>query len=270
MKQDIDVLDSTRASRRTVVRGAAWTVPVIAVATTAPAFAASPCDAISGVVDWSQVGRLNRVSSTSATYTIPDPDGTGRGEALVLTITNTFLGSNTQLGYETSSDGGDNLKTISGVGGSAATSLTLHQAPKRESDMVNTWTTDSNKSITRFSFSRPVTGLTFTLRDIDSADGDFFDGIALTGATFTSSITNSTYVTGTGATNSPFRAKGPDLSADNNSSRGNVEISMSSVTTFDLHYWNLEDQAGDWAWNNIDQDQKVFLSGFSFSYKPCD
>ena len=30
-------------SRRSVVRGAAWSVPVVAVAATAPAFAASPC-----------------------------------------------------------------------------------------------------------------------------------------------------------------------------------------------------------------------------------
>lgn len=34
--------DVVRPSRRTVVRGAAWTVPAVAVATTAPAFAASP------------------------------------------------------------------------------------------------------------------------------------------------------------------------------------------------------------------------------------
>jgi hypothetical protein len=34
--------DPVRSSRRTVVRGAAWSVPVVAVAATAPAFAASP------------------------------------------------------------------------------------------------------------------------------------------------------------------------------------------------------------------------------------
>lgn len=34
--------DVGRPSRRTVVRGAAWTVPVVSIAATAPAFAASP------------------------------------------------------------------------------------------------------------------------------------------------------------------------------------------------------------------------------------
>ena len=36
-----DMPDSPGLSRRSVVRGAAWTVPVVAVAATAPAFAAS-------------------------------------------------------------------------------------------------------------------------------------------------------------------------------------------------------------------------------------
>lgn len=35
--------DQRQPSRRTVVRGAAWAVPTVAVATAAPAFAASPC-----------------------------------------------------------------------------------------------------------------------------------------------------------------------------------------------------------------------------------
>ncbi len=42
-------------SRRSVVRGAAWTVPVVAVATTAPAFAASaiPCPVVPPSSQWS-------------------------------------------------------------------------------------------------------------------------------------------------------------------------------------------------------------------------
>lgn len=39
----------TDFSRRTLVRGAAWTVPVVAVAATAPAFAASRCSVSGGI-----------------------------------------------------------------------------------------------------------------------------------------------------------------------------------------------------------------------------
>jgi hypothetical protein len=47
-------VDHVRASRRAVVRGAAWTVPVIATVATAPAFAASPipCPVIPPARDW--------------------------------------------------------------------------------------------------------------------------------------------------------------------------------------------------------------------------
>lgn len=259
----------TQVSRRTLVRGAAWSVPVVSIAAAAPAFAASPCDSIPGVIDWAVTGRYSRVSASVATYTIPDPDGAGPGQPLVLTITNTFLGSNTKLGFENSNNGNDNLRTFNNVGGSTATSLCLHQAPVRESDMVGTWTGDTNKSVTNFSFSRAVTGLTFTLRDIDSANGDFLDGIAITGAAFTPSIINSAFVQGTATTTDPLRAANDNTAVGDNSSNGNVNISMPTVTSFDLHYWNLESTASDSWWNNIDQDQKVFLSSFDFSYKPC-
>ena len=48
MTQDTATLTAVRPSRRTVTRAAAWTVPVIAVAATAPAYAASPCDPETG------------------------------------------------------------------------------------------------------------------------------------------------------------------------------------------------------------------------------
>lgn len=38
--------------RRTVVRGAAWTLPAVAVSTQAPAFAASPCGAVPFAAGW--------------------------------------------------------------------------------------------------------------------------------------------------------------------------------------------------------------------------
>jgi len=258
-------------SRRTITRAAAWTVPVVAVSPTAPAYAASPCDPRAGAVDWGDASRYNRAGAASATYTVPDPDGAGPGQALTLTITNTFLGSNTRLGGQPGLFGGapanDNLRTTTGVGGSGsgATSLELHQSPISDNQKVGTWTGTSNKSITTFTFSRAVTNLTFTICDIDSAQNDFWDGIALAGAPFTSGKANATYVLGDGSTGNPFRADNGNRPIGDNSTDGNVTITMPSVTSFEFHYWNLS-SSSSWL---VDDDQAVYLSGFTFDYKPC-
>ena len=270
MPADLESGPVLAPSRRTITRAAAWSVPVVAVSATAPAYAASPCDPRPGSVDWADASRYNRASATSATYTIADPDGAGPGQALTLTITNTFLGSNTRLGGQ----GGiftaatnDNLRTSTGVGGSGngTASLQLHQSPRNDADKVGTWTGTTNKSVTRFTFSRPVTNLTFIIRDIDSAQNDFWDGIALAGAGFTFGKANASYVIGDGSTDNPFRSDNGNRPIGDNSTDGNVTITMPSVTSFDFHYWNLSDSA---TWF-VDDDQAVFLSGFTFDYKPC-
>lgn len=64
----------------------------------APAFAASrPCRATSAIIDWTKAGAYVRQSATSGTYTL-DPDGTGT--SITLTVTNTVVGSNTNLGSQ--------------------------------------------------------------------------------------------------------------------------------------------------------------------------
>ena len=219
-------------------------------------------------MDWADNTRYVRTSATESTYTIQDPDGAGPGQPLVLTVTNTFLGTNTQLGDQ----GGwffrtnDNLRTSTGVGGSGqgAASLVLHQSPKRDADKSSLFTGTSNKSVTTFEFSRPVTNLTFTIRDIDSTSNDFWDAIALVGPSFSAVKANSGFVIGNGGLASPFRADGSNKPAGNASTDGNVAITMPSVTTFEFHYWNLSNTA-----SSVDGDQKVFLSSFGLDYKPC-
>lgn len=263
-------LHEARPSRRAVVRTAAWTVPVVAVATTAPAYAASPCDPIVRTIDWGNNVQYSRTSATSATYTVPDPDGTGPGEALVLTISNTSIGSNTQLGPQgIQSTTNDNLRVFTGaMGGSPATTshLTLHQSPINNANKSNSLT-NANRSITRFSFSRPVANLGFTLRDIDSTANDFWDAIAIVATASTSSGTpvNSATVIGTGATGSPWRAASANLAADGTSTAGNVTVNMTNVSAFDVYYWNITADSS----SRIDGDQKVFFSSFDVTYKPC-
>src|SRR6478672_464529 len=68
--------DMVNPSRRTVVRGAAWSVPVVAVAATAPAFAASPCATLYPFrLDWGTTP-YSRASARNATATLSSAGST--------------------------------------------------------------------------------------------------------------------------------------------------------------------------------------------------
>lgn len=70
MSNTDDGTHALSASRRNVVRGAAWSVPVVAVATTAPAFAASPvpCPVVPGSAQWTATTGTGSLSSKNDTY----------------------------------------------------------------------------------------------------------------------------------------------------------------------------------------------------------
>ncbi|SFA82753.1 hypothetical protein SAMN05192575_101647 [Nocardioides alpinus] len=83
MTQDLDTLTAVRPSRRSVTRAAAWSVPVIAVASTAPAFAAS-CAVLKGVGFSTAAGAItNGGLDHTRTYT---PPGGAVAGAISLTI----------------------------------------------------------------------------------------------------------------------------------------------------------------------------------------
>ena len=70
-------------TRRTLVRGAAWSVPVVAVAATAPAFAASPCsDRYSYLLNWGATP-YTRANARNGSATVASADSTA--------VTVTFL-----------------------------------------------------------------------------------------------------------------------------------------------------------------------------------
>src|SRR6476661_3875666 len=86
MQHDDPTPNDLRPSRRTVTRAAAWSVPVVAAATTAPAYAAS-CPPVN--VTSANVTTYNRVSATEWTATF-DRDGSGPLLSNVLTAKATY------------------------------------------------------------------------------------------------------------------------------------------------------------------------------------
>ncbi|MGC5049354.1 hypothetical protein [Micrococcus porci] len=252
--------------RRRVVQGLAWTAPAMAVATAAPAFATSPrCFKTVDVV-WSDT-KYKRTSATSATYTTADPDGTGPMRPLTLTVKNTFQGSNIRFGNQ-SGTANTNLAVQSGIIGGAPNPLSLHQSPLKNSAKSDS-RVDENKTVTTFTFDRPVTSLTFSITDIDSTRSDFMDAVAVTSATaFTSSKADSSSsgLQGVGTVADPWRPSSPNNPVDNSATNGNVTVRFTSqVTSFQIHYWNQTAASSA----SIDGDQKIFISNLSLTYNAC-
>lgn len=239
----------------------------------APAYATSPRCFVTTTIDWG-TPQYTRTSATGGTYTTADPDGSsGSLQPLTLTVQNTFLGSNTQLGSQNfngrskpnSCDCNRNLNVTTGtVGGTTSRGLSLHQSPKVDISKTST-RTDANKSITTFTFSESVQNLSFTITDIDSEDDDFVDAVAISGASYSGVLANSTYLQGDGSVGNPWRGKVVDAQDDATSNRGNVTVTFPEVTSFQLHYWNQQN-----SWSLLtDGDQGIFLTNFGVTYNAC-
>ncbi len=100
-------------SRRSLVRGAAWSVPVIAATTAAPAFAASPCPAVT--LAWASLGNGTTFSSTTVGGVVVTLAVTGQtGAANNRTVSTTATGGQTSnlRFYSTNANGSAQTATI--------------------------------------------------------------------------------------------------------------------------------------------------------------
>lgn len=283
-------MTTSRITRRSVAQGLAWSAPAVALAAAAPAHAAS-CTPVTRSIDWASSAYKPPTNprgndSKTATYTWPDPDGPGRGEALTLTITQSF-GSNTRPGSQvyngmnkgTITNYNFNLLPSTTNGGAAATvggtglrGLTIHKSPIRD-DRRSNEPKDVNRAITTFTFSHPVTSLSFTITDVDSDDA-FRDAVALTSPTpYTAQLPPGGRftpgpLTGSGTLTNPWTTRGENMGDVDNwtGTDGNITITFTQpVTTFSIHYWDLRTGT-----QSIDQHQRIYLAGFqNFSYAPC-
>lgn len=252
-----------RPTRRSLVRGAAWSVPVVAVAAAAPAFAASPCsDTYDYALDWGNTAKTtysaptattgnSRVGSASALA----PVGSG-ASAVGVTFTSTYVptGQNTVDRRAT-----DNLTVpaVTGIGG-----LVPAQQGLLISHASTSTTRDGFRQMVAIRFDRAVTALSFTITDIDSQTESWWDRIELTGsrtATF-----NNTIIEGAGIQGNSWRTVNGNNSIATNSPDGNVTVTYGSlaadaITDITLTFWSTVSG----------QNQLVRLSDFSFKAKGC-
>ncbi len=229
-----------RASRRNVVRGAAWSVPVIAVATAAPAFAASPCVNRSVVVSTSTAATTapaqgyTRTSNTAASWRTADPDGAGTVySAANIAVTATKLGQ-LEYGFNTATN---NLIPYA-TGG--VTGISINQRPTATTSPRGY----AQRSETTFNFQRLVYNLSFTIADISksgSATGTsaFWDAVWVESDGTWSVTTRDIDVVGGGTSSmDPLtpRNNAPDVG---DTDPNNVTLTFTTRCTYvKLYYWS--------------------------------
>lgn len=253
--------------RRSVVRGAVWAAPAIVVANAVPAYAAAstPAVDVAGVVDWDS-GAYAYTSPLLASYVVNAPPDTQDVEPLTLDISHA-RGSNTKTGTQLGTSGGTadlNLRVSTvGVGDTGAAGLTLHQAPV-DNSLVQYDPSELNRSATTFTFSRPVTDLSFTICGIDWAGNDFIDGVSVVGAESDGLIHDLSKIStlGVGVPLEEIYCAN-DWVAPLGPTAASVSITVPSAQSFSVGYWHMVKDPYDPA---PDRDQQVYLSDFAFTY----
>lgn len=203
-------------SRRTLVRGAAWSVPVVAVAATAPAYAASSC---AGQPAYS-MNLASRVGS----------DGTTLG---ITSVTNGVAVGPYNLSTS------DPAYPLSGW-------LELENVPR-----ATTATNPSYYQDVTLLFSRAVSLLSFVVSDLDSYNASsqsYWDRVAVikTASAFTTApvLSGNTAVTGAGSLTDPMRQTvfTSTTPSQNNDTSRQMRVSCTGTTqSVTIRFWTNRD-----------------------------
>lgn len=242
-------------SRRSLVRGAAWSVPTISMVAAAPAFAASPCDPQTYRIDWGTTPYTPPGSLTAnpnvGTAVVA---GSAGGQSMNVTFASTLGGTATR--YDS------NLTVLStlNIGGLGANERGLAVRS------TNTSLVNANRQTITVTFGRAVSALSFTVVDIDLA-ANFADRVSF--SPLPTRYTRAATVAGVGnfglettTNDGAFRYTGPSGGIDDTSAAGNVTIAYDggpSFTSFQLIYWNAGNPG----------PQGILLSDFTFTANGC-
>jgi hypothetical protein len=194
----------TQVGRRSLTRGAAWSVPVVALAMAAPANAAtSGCKNTTGTLSWKTIKPVGKVQT---------------GKTLATTLGG-VTANVTTTGDTGATDNG--INTTGPIGGSG--SLILFHSENDNSDTSQTIT---------ITFSAQVSNVSLSLLDIDSSqDKTFFnttnhwqDLVSVSPAPSTAA--KGSTVMGSGTTGSPYRATTKNTTVPDGSATGNVDLTF--------------------------------------------
>lgn len=193
-------MDPLTPDRRTVVRGLAWSVPVIATAVATPGVSASQCE---GTIDWSAYPVGTQIN------TIPVA---GASPATTATFTATYAAQQPQTGRTGRVAAGPQ-------GGVAQNYFVVELRPPRANDSVSI----------RVVFSRPVSNVEFSLLDIDGASPGYQDSVRVLTPGYTSQA--APRVIGDGTTANPFRQSTPLSGVPSASPDGNLRLNWAGTVS---------------------------------------
>lgn len=196
-------MGSASPSRRRIVAGAAWSVPAVVATAAAPAFAASPpvSAGCNEPISWWTVG------ANQSNGALPNPLNFWAGNVRV-TVTNS--GANTQSGtFYANNGGGDPAAGGTGY-------YQNHLRLRSETNGGETVDRRMEAQFVTFTFSQPVTGLSFFIRDIDRNDkltaGDtenvgFRDQVYLVNSPTPTRVTLGSGLEGSGTASQPWETQ---------------------------------------------------------------
>ena len=145
------------------------------------------------------------VSSSPVTFPTP---------GITMSATSTFNGGTSALGTNFTIIG-------SPIGGINSRGLRLEQTPVANGGQV-----------VRFTFSKQVRNISFTITDIDNVTNSWSDRIVINTTPFTSSIPSGGKVVGSGTSADPFRSSDTNTNYANSSNLGNVTINIAGPLFF--------------------------------------
>ena len=261
--------------RRTLVAAGAWTIPVVAAATAAPAYAASPCEKnYSYLVDWKAAGWFARTSANSGSAAANSI--AAGGQAMSIGFASAFIGAangyTLDPAYNLSVPGpsaGGALPNVTNLGNivpnGAERGLCLQHTASTTATVAN-GSPDRGQELT-VSFPRDVTDLSFWLVDIDSTSTGYWDRVRFTTQPAVAPGSPSANVFGNSFGTAPFQygngKKPTDSNIDENTANARVQVSFAGpVRTLVMQYWNASYSSGT-------SIQRIYLHNLRFTAKGC-
>lgn len=283
-------MSSITPSRRGLLAASAWSVPAVVVASSAPAFATTtsvPAACVEADYLYNWVGSTWTYTSNNSKVVAGSGAGVGFGYASVVstlpqgarhdpvkvTLTNNFSGNTVGL----VNDAGKNMVVPAHVvGGLDHRGLELYQGISTSVARKKPEDRPKDHQIIEVTFDRAVSGLSFTITDIDFNTNQYADRVELSGSyTAKRAQEGKTHtVSGAGTPNDPWRGQAGGNIDHVTDGRGNVTVTFKEpVRSFTLKFWSAEGgRTTVWGQDNYVNSrgaQAIFLSNFSFRASTC-
>ncbi|WP_374457446.1 hypothetical protein [Nocardioides sp.] len=260
--------DPRTPSRRSVVRGVAWSAPVVAVAATAPAYAASPCQTrYSYRLDWGTTS-YTRSGARNASASVTTTGGTPVSVTFASTSSTTSnvpdatrnLSVPANTGIGTTAD-----PVVTSLGGRAGErGVMLYHASSTAGR--------ANRQEVTITFGRAVRGLQFWITDIDTiASPAYSDRVELIGYNSVGAVvpfaSTNDGVSGAGSEGSPW-LRSAEANVSENAAGAQTSVNFTAATpsattdvkSMKLTYWNATGGT---------QFHRIFLGDLSFTAMGC-